>query len=114
MCRYARVGMGSTSGPSSHKGGTLRFDTAALHHTSRRAVQAAVDRRIKKICKTRVRYGCRRLHVLLRRKGWQVNINETRSIYNELALQFRNIHPKRRVKSQLRDDCQEAVRPYDV
>lgn len=85
-----------------------------LHYTPRHTDHAAVDRRIREICETRVRYGYRRLHVVLRRECWQVNINDTRSIYNELVLQFRNSHPKRRVKFKLRDDCQEAVRPYDV
>ena len=67
-------------GPSSHKGGTLRSDASALHHTSRRADQAAVDRRIKMICKTRVRYGSRGLNVWLQRKGWHVNVKETQDL----------------------------------
>jgi putative transposase len=61
-----------------------------------------------------VHYGYRRVHVLLRREGWQVNIKKTRRIYNELGLQLRNKHPKRRVKAKLRDDRQEAVGPNDV
>ena len=32
--------------------------------------QAALEQRIKEICQTRVRYGYRRVHVLLRREGW--------------------------------------------
>lgn len=44
----------------------------------------------------------------------QVNIKKTRRIYNELGLQLRNKHPKRRVKAKLRDDRQEAVGPNDV
>ena len=58
--------------------------------------------------------GYRRIHVLLRREGWQVNIKKTRRIYNELGLQLRNKRPKRRVQAKLRDDCQEAVGPNDV
>ncbi len=55
-----------------------------------------------------------RVHVLLRREGWQVNIKKTRRIYNELGLQLRNKCPKRRVKAKLREDRQEAAGPNEV
>jgi len=61
-----------------------------FHYKFRRRDQAAVERRIKEICETRVRYGYRRVHVLLRREGWQVNIKKTRRICNKLGLQLRN------------------------
>ena len=35
--------------------------------------QADLKKRIKEIAETRVRYGYRRIHVLLRREGWHVN-----------------------------------------
>jgi putative transposase len=94
--------------------GVLRFDPSSYHYKSRRTGQAALELRIREICETRVRYGYRRIHVLLRREGWQVNIKKTRRIYNELGLQLRNKNPKRRVKAKLRDDRQEAVGPNDV
>ncbi|SCY15938.1 putative transposase [Paracoccus tibetensis] len=43
-----------------------------------------------------------------------MNVKKTRRIYNEVGLQLRNKHPKRRVKAKLRDDRQEAVGPNDV
>ena len=46
--------------------------------------------RIKDLAATRVRYGYRRIHVLLRRQGWQINHKKTRRIYRELGLQLRN------------------------
>jgi len=70
--------------------------------------------RIREICETRVRYGYRRIHVLLRREGWQVNIKKTHRIYNELGLQLRNKRPKRWVKAKLREDRQEAAGPNEV
>lgn len=94
--------------------GAICFDTSSYHYKSRRTHQAAVERRIKEICETRVRYGYRRVHVLLRREGWIINMKKTRRIYNELGLQLRNKHPKRRVKAKLREDRQEAVGPNDV
>ncbi|GGM16778.1 hypothetical protein GCM10011534_43410 [Pseudooceanicola nanhaiensis] len=94
--------------------GAICFDTSSYHYKSRRTDQAAVERRIREICETRVRYGYRRVHILLRREGWMINMKKTRRIYNELGLQLRNKHPKRRVKAKLREDRQEAVGPNDV
>ena len=87
---------------------------SSYHYKSRRTDQAAVERRINEIAETRVRYGYQRVHVLLRREGWVINMKKTRRIYNELGLQLRNKHPKRRVKAKLREDRQEAVGPNDV
>ena len=77
-------------------------------------MQAAVEKRIKEICVTRVRYGYRRVHVLLRREGWVISMKKTRRIYNELDLQLRNKNPKRRVKAKLREDREKATGPNDV
>ena len=92
----------------------LRFDTSSYHYKSRRTGQAGLERRIREICETRVLYGYRRVHVLLRREGWQVNIKKIRRIYNKLGLQLRNRSPKRRVKAKLREDRQEAAGPNEV
>jgi transposase InsO family protein len=48
-----------------------------LQYRPRRPEQAGLSRRIKEIAETRVRYGYRRIHVLLRREGWRVNVVET-------------------------------------
>ena len=78
-------------------------DTSTYHYKSRRAGQAGLEQRIKEICQTRVRYGYRRVHVLLRREGWPINQKKTRRVYRELGLQLRNKTPKRRVKAKLRE-----------
>lgn len=92
----------------------LLVDTSTYHYKSRRAGQADLERRIKEICQTRVRYGYRRIHVLLRREGWRINQKKTRRIYRELGLQLRNKTPKRRVKAKLRDDRREATQPNET
>ena len=48
----------------------LEVDTSTYQYKSRRPGQAGLEPRIKEICQTRVRYGYRRVHVLLRREGW--------------------------------------------
>ncbi|TWA11340.1 putative transposase [Sinorhizobium medicae] len=94
--------------------GALNFDRSTYHYTSRRADQAGLERRIREICENRVRYGYRRVHVLLEREGWGTNIKRTYRIYRDLGLQLRNKTPKRRVKAKLREDRQMAVGPNDV
>jgi putative transposase len=94
--------------------GALRFDTSTFHDKSRRTDQAAVGRRIEEIAETRMRYGYRRVRVLLRREGWVIDMRKTRRIYDESGLRLRNEHPKRRVTAKLREDRQEAVGPNDV
>jgi putative transposase len=86
-------------------------DTSTYHYKSRRTGQAGLEQRIKEICQTRVRYGYRRVHVLLRREGWPINQKKTRRVYRELGLQLRNKTPKRRVKAKLREDRCKATRP---
>lgn len=88
----------------------LLVDTSTYYYRSRRAGQAGLEHRIREICETRVRYGYRRVHVMLRREGWMINQKRTRRIYRELGLQLRNKTPKRRVKAKLRDDRTEATR----
>ena len=77
----------------------LRIDRSLYTYKSRRGEQAGLKQRIKEICETRVRYGYRRVHVLLVREGWTINMKRTRRLYNELGLQLRNKTPKRRVKA---------------
>ncbi len=92
----------------------LELDTSTYHYKARRRDQAGIEARIKDICETRVRYGYRRVHVLLRREGYEINQKRTRRIYSELGMQLRNKTPKRRVKAKLRDDRHEAIGPNDV
>lgn len=92
----------------------IRFDPRTYRYKSRRPGQAALEQRIREICQTRVRFGYRRVHVLLRREGWEINAKKTYRIYKELGMQLRNKTPKRRVKAKLRKDRAEATRPNDV
>jgi len=87
---------------------TLRVDRALYVYKSKRGDQAALKARIKDICETRVRYGYRRVHVLLQREGWAINVKRVYRLYRELSLQLRNKTPKRRVKAKLREDRTEA------
>lgn len=89
-------------------------DRSTYHYRSKRAGQAPLKKRIKEIAQTRVRYGYRRIHVLLRREGWLVNHKRVRRLYSEEGLQLRNKSPKRRVKAKLREDRRMATAPNEV
>ena len=92
----------------------LIFDPKTYRYRSRRPGQAALEQRIKEICQTRVRFGYRRVHVMLRREGWHINQKKTYRIYRELGMQLRNKTPRRRVKAKLREDRTEACRPHET
>jgi len=92
----------------------LPVERSTHHYRSRRAGQAQLIDRIKEIAATRVRYGYRRIHVLLRREGWLVNPKRVYRVYRELGLQLRNKTPKRRVKAKLRQDRHPAERANET
>ena len=92
----------------------LRTDTSTYHYKCRRGDQAMLSKRVQEIAQTRVRYGYRRIHVLLRREGWLVNAKRVYRLYREQGLQLRSKVPKRRVKAKLRDDRRAAVKANET
>ncbi len=70
----------------------------------------ALRLRLRELAGSRVRYGYRRLTVLLRREGWEVNAKRVYRLYREEGLQVRT--PKRRQTSaQVRVALSGASRP---
>ena len=61
-----------------------------------------------------MRYGYKRVHVVLQREGWMINVKRTYRLYSELGLQLRNKSPKRRVKAKLREDRCPASQPNET
>jgi len=66
-------------------------------YRSRARDQSALRQRIKELAAVRVRYGYRRLHILLRREGWRVNAKRVYRLYREEGLSLRLKRPKKRV-----------------
>jgi len=58
--------------------------------------------RLKELAAARVRYGYRRLHILLRREGWRINAKRVYRLYCEENLGLRTRTPKRRVSCRTR------------
>lgn len=61
-----------------------QIERSLYHYKCRRPPQADLKQRIKEIAETRVRYGYRRIHVLLRREGWLVNAKRVNRLYREM------------------------------
>jgi putative transposase len=69
---------------------------------------AALKMRIKEITDTRVHYGYRRVHVLLRREGHKDNVKRIYRLYREQGLSLRLKRPKRNKAAKLRQPKQLA------
>ncbi len=79
---------------------TLRFNRASLQYKPKRSpVNEVLRERIKELASARVRYGYRRIYVLLRREGWQVNPKRVARLYRQEGLSLRAKAPKRRRRS---------------
>jgi putative transposase len=62
----------------------------------------ALTMRIKEIAHTRVHYGYRRIHVMLRREGYKDNVKRVHRLYQDQGLSLRHKRPKRNKAAQSR------------
>lgn len=72
------------------------FHRSSQRYRSRRDPAAELRLRLKELAAARVRYGYRRLHILLRREGWHVNHKRTYRLYREEGLSIRAKTPRRK------------------
>lgn len=79
-----------------------------------RPLVPAFGSRFQEIAETWVRYGYRRIHVPLRRAGWELNGKRGYRLYREMGLQLRKKSSKRTVKAKLREGRCTASRVNDV
>jgi putative transposase len=66
------------------------------------------------IVATRIRYGYRRVHVMLRREGWQVGRNVVYRLYREEGLALRTKQPRRRKMVMDRQTRCQPQRPNEA
>jgi putative transposase len=76
---------------------------SSMRYVEKKDSQEPLRMRIKDIAATRVRYGYKRIHVLLKREGWQINHKRVYRLYREEGLTLRTKRPKRRVSAQHRN-----------
>ena len=92
VVRYFRVGFQVSERRACRLVGVAR---SSFRSRSQGADQTALGLRLRELAATRVRYGYRRLHILLRREGWRVNHKRVYRLYREEGL---GIRVKRRKK----------------
>lgn len=76
--------------------GTFGVARSSVCYKSIRPTQEPLRVRIREIASVRVSYGFRRVHVLLRREGWKVNLKRVHRLYRDEGLSLRSKKPKRR------------------
>ena len=93
--------------------GATGFARSSHRYRSMADPQDELRLRLKELAATRVRYGSRRLHVLLRREGWPINAKRVSRLYNEEGLSIRPKTPRRRRSTRYRAGRPAIERPND-
>ena len=79
-------------------------------YRSCRNQRAELRIRLRDLAASRVRYGYRRLHLLLQREGWKVNHKLVYRLYLEEGLQMRTKTPRRKKSCRARVERPKAAR----
>ena len=69
--------------------GLARIDPRVYRYKSSRSDDEGLRRRLRELASKRRRFGCRRLHILLRREGIEVNRKKVYRLYREEGLTVR-------------------------
>jgi len=75
--------------------------------------EEVIRKRLRKLAETRRRFGCRRLHVLLRREGFMLNHKRTERIYRQEGLILR-IRRRKKLSSLLRTEMPKPSYPNHI
>ena len=78
-----------------HMCSVLKIYRKTYRYKSVRDEQAILRMRIREIAEARIRYGYRRIHVMLRREGWEINHKRVYRLYREDGLNLRKKTHKR-------------------
>ena len=71
----------------------------AEYYRSRKDPKTALRGRARELAHVQIRYGYRRLHVLVRREGWSLGKEKAYRLYTEESLQLRSKRPRRQKMS---------------
>lgn len=88
----------------------MMMSRGSYNYQSRRDEQAPLRMRIKDIATVRVRYGYKRIHILLKREGWQINHKRVHRLYCLEGLNLRAKGKKKRIRSMQRPERLAATR----
>ncbi len=90
--------------------GLIKLSRNTYYYRSRAKDLSALKMRLRDIALTRVRFGYRRLTILLKREGWEVGKRRVYRLYRELGLEMRS-KKRRKLASQQRGLVEKAHRP---
>ncbi len=93
--------------------GATGFARSSQRYRSTADPQDELRQRLKELAAARVRYGYRRLHVLLRREGWPINAKRVYRLYHEEGLSIHPKTPRRRRSTRYRSGRPAIERPND-
>jgi len=92
----------------------VKMSASLYRYESRKRDETALKLRIKEITQTRVQYGYRRVHVMLRREGHKDNVKRVYRLYREEGLSLRLKRPRRNRAAKLRQPKQLAFSINEV
>lgn len=92
--------------------GLMMINRATLCHQSRGEPRHALRVRLRELAASWVRFGYRRLTVLLRREGWMVNAKRIYRLYTEDGLPVRT-KVRKKIARRARLPAQRATRPNE-
>jgi putative transposase len=93
---FVRVGFGTSERRACQVLGCHR---KTYRYRSHAKDQTALRMRLRELAGVRVRYGSRRLHILLRREGWRVNHKRVYRLYRLEGLSVRHTVRRKRVSA---------------
>ena len=87
------------------------FGRSSQRYRKRSDPQVALRMRLKELAAARVRHGDRRLHILVRREGWEANHKRTYRIYRDGGLSIRSELPGRERARRYRQGDRRSADP---
>jgi putative transposase len=84
----------------------LKISRSVYLYQSQARDASVLKLRIKEIANTRIHYGYRRVHVMLRREGFKDNHKRVYRLYREAGLSLRHKRPRRNKSARLRQPKQ--------
>jgi putative transposase len=94
--------------------GVVRATRSSVYYRSRKDPLTALRQRMRELAQTRVRFGYRRLRVLLLREGWEVGKERFYRVYTEEGLALRRKRPWRHATAVHREQRRPATARNDI
>jgi putative transposase len=92
----------------------VRLHRSAWYYRAHPDLQTELRQRVREIAHARVRFGYRRILMLLRRDGWDLGKNRLYRVYREEGLGLRKKRPWRDVPAAHREERLPSAGPNDV